>query len=158
MKAEGKKAEGKNNMKVPLLDLKLQYQTIKEEVMKVTEEIFESQYFILGPRVEALEKEIAEYCSSKHAVGVSSGTDALLISLMAADIGPEDKVITSTYTFFATAGSIARTGATPVFADIDPETYNISSKSIFRVMDGMTGKRKEKDKSHNPRPSIWSML
>jgi len=137
-------------MKVPLLDLKLQYQTIKEEVMKVTEEIFESQYFILGPRVEALEKEIAEYCSSKHAVGVSSGTDALLISLMAADIGPEDKVITSTYTFFATAGSIARTGATPVFADIDPETYNISSKSIFRVMDGMTGKERKKIKAIIP--------
>jgi dTDP-4-amino-4,6-dideoxygalactose transaminase len=137
-------------MKVPLLDLKLQYQTIKEEVMKVTEEIFESQYFILGPRVEALEKEIAEYCSSKHAVGVSSGTDALLISLMAADIGPEDKVITSTYTFFATAGSIARTGATPVFADIDPETYNISSKSISIVMDSMTGKERKKIKAIIP--------
>lgn len=137
-------------MKVPLLDLKLQYQTIKAEVMKVTEEIFESQYFILGPRVEALEKEIAEYCSSKHAVGVSSGTDALLISLMAADIGPEDKVITSTYTFFATAGSIARTGATPVFADIDPETYNISSKSISIVMDSMTGKERKKIKAIIP--------
>ena len=137
-------------MKVPLLDLKLQYQTIKEEVMKVTEEIFESQYFILGPRVEALEKEIAEYCSSKHAVGVSSGTDALLISLMAADIGHEDKVITPTYTFFATAGSIARAGATPVFADIDPETYNISSKSISRVMDNMTRKERSKLKAIIP--------
>ena len=134
-------------MKVPLLDLKLQYQTIREEVMKVTEEIFESQYFILGPRVEALEKEIAEYCSSKHAVGVSSGTDALLVSLMAADIGHEDKVITSTYTFFATAGSIARTGATPVFADIDPETYNISSESISRVIDGMTVEERGKLKA-----------
>jgi len=137
-------------MKVPLLDLKLQYQTIKEEVMKVTEEIFESQYFILGPRVEALEKEIAEYCSSKHAVGVSSGTDALLISLMAADIGHEDKVITPTYTFFATAGSIARAGATPVFADIDPETYNISSKSISRVMDNMTRKERSELKAIIP--------
>jgi dTDP-4-amino-4,6-dideoxygalactose transaminase len=137
-------------MKVPLLDLKLQYQTIKEEVMKVTEEIFESQYFILGPHVEALEKEIAEYCSSKHAVGVSSGTDALLISLMAADIGPEDKVIAPTYTFFATAGSIVRAGATPVFADIDSETYNISSESVYRVIDNMTREERNKLKAIIP--------
>ncbi len=137
-------------MKVPLLDLKLQYQTIKEEVLKVTEEIFESQYFILGPRVEALEKEIAEYCSSKHAVGVSSGTDALLISLMAADIGASDSVITPTYTFFATAGSIARAGATPVFADIDSKTYNISSESIYSVIDNMTRKERSKLKAIIP--------
>jgi len=129
-------------MKVPLLDLKLQYQTIKEEVLKVTEEIFESQHFILGSHVEELEEKIAEYCSSKHAVGVSSGTDALLISLMAADIGAGDSVITPTYTFFATAGSIARAGATPVFADIDAETYNISSESICRVIDDMTGEER----------------
>ena len=137
-------------MKVPLLDLKLQYQTIKEEVMKVTEEIFESQYFILGPRVEVLEKEIAEYCSSKHAVGVSSGTDALLVSLMAADIGSEDKVITSTYTFFATAGSIARAGATPVFADIDSKTYNISSKSVSKVINNLTKEERSKLKAIIP--------
>jgi dTDP-4-amino-4,6-dideoxygalactose transaminase len=137
-------------MKVPLLDLKLQYQTIKEEVMKVTEEIFESQYFILGPHVEALEKEIAEYCSSKHSVGVSSGTDALLISLMAADIGAGDSVITSTYTFFATAGSIARAGAIPVFADIDSKTYNISSESICRVIDDMTVEERGKLKAIIP--------
>jgi dTDP-4-amino-4,6-dideoxygalactose transaminase len=137
-------------MKVPLLDLKLQYQTIKEEVMKVTEEIFESQYFILGPRVEALEKEIAEYCSSKHAAGVSSGTDALLISLMAADIGAGDSVITPTYTFFATAGSIVRAGARPVFVDIDAETYNISSESICRVIDDMTGEERDKLKAIIP--------
>lgn len=137
-------------MKVPLLDLKPQYQTIKEEVLKVTEEIFESQYFILGPRVEALEKEIAEYCSSKHAVGVSSGTDALLISLMAADIGAGDSVITPTYTFFATAGSIARAGARPVFVDIDAETYNISSESICRAIDDMTGEERNKLKAIIP--------
>ncbi|MCK5507831.1 MAG: DegT/DnrJ/EryC1/StrS family aminotransferase [Desulfobacterales bacterium] len=137
-------------MKVPLLDLKLQYQTIKEEVMKVTEEIFESQYFILGPRVEALEKEIAEYCSSKHATGVSSGTDALLVSLMAADIGVDDCVITPTYTFFATAGSIARTGARPVFADIDSKTYNISSESVYKVINNMTREERSKLKAIIP--------
>ena len=137
-------------MKVPLLDLKPQYQTIKEEVLKVTEEIFESQHFILGSRVETLEKEIAEYCSSKHAVGVSSGTDALLISLMAADIGTGDSVITPTYTFFATAGSIARAGAKPVFVDIDSKTYNISSESVYRVIDNMTREERNKLKAIIP--------
>jgi len=94
------------SMKVPLLDLKEQYKTIKKEVLKTAEELFESQYFILGPRVTDLEEKIADYCSSKHAVGVSSGTDALLISLMAIDTGLKDMVITTPYTFFATAGSI----------------------------------------------------
>lgn len=125
-------------MRVPLLDLKSQYKKIKKEILKVTEEIFESQHFILGPRVEALENEIADYCVSKHAIGVSSGSDALLISLMAANIGPKDTVITSPYTFFATAGSIARTGAKPVFVDIDPDTYNISPECIERVVDSLT--------------------
>ncbi len=127
-------------MKVPLLDLKAQYKAIKEEILKVAEEIFESQYFILGPRVEALEKDIAGYCSSKHAVGVSSGTDALLISLMAADIGSQHTVVTTPYTFFATAGSIFRTGAKPIFVDIDPDTYNISPESLESVIAAMTGK------------------
>ena len=127
-------------MKVPLLDLKEQYKAIKEEILKVAEEIFESQYFILGPRVEALEKDIAGYCSSKHAVGVSSGTDALLISLMAADIGSQHTVVTTPYTFFATAGSIFRTGARPIFVDIDPDTYNISPESLESVIAAMTGK------------------
>jgi dTDP-4-amino-4,6-dideoxygalactose transaminase len=125
-------------MKVPLLDLKEQYKTIKKEVLETAEELFESQYFILGPRVTALEKEIAEYCTSKHAVGVSSGTDALLISLMAMDIGFKDIVLTTPYTFFATAGSIARTGARPVFVDIDPKTYNISPERIESAIDSMS--------------------
>ena len=124
-------------MKVPLLDLKSQYRTLKEEILEVTEEIFDSQYFILGPHVETLEKEIAEYCDTKHAVGVSSGTDALLISLMALGIGPGDLVITSTYTFFATAGCISRTGARPIFVDIDPDTYNIQPENLEKTLDAL---------------------
>jgi dTDP-4-amino-4,6-dideoxygalactose transaminase len=124
-------------MKVPLLDLKEQYKTIKKEVLEAAEEVFESQYFILGPKVSSLEKEIADYCISKHAVGVSSGTDALLISLMAIDTGLKDMVITTPYTFFATAGSIARTGARPIFVDIDPKTFNISSECLESVVDSM---------------------
>jgi dTDP-4-amino-4,6-dideoxygalactose transaminase len=137
-------------VKVPLLDLKEQYKTIKKEVLETAEELFESQYFILGPRVTALEKEIAEYCTSKHAVGVSSGTDALLISLMAMDIGNQDTVITTPYTFFATAGSIARTGARPTFVDIDPDTYNISPKSLEGAIDSMPRTERERLKAVIP--------
>lgn len=117
-------------MKVPLLDLKAQYQAIKDEVLAATRELYETQRFILGPEVEKLEEQIARYCHTEHAVGVSSGTDALLISLMAAGIGPGDEVITSPYTFFATAGSIVRVGATPVFVDIEEDTYNIAPEAI----------------------------
>ena len=137
-------------MKVPLLDLKAQYNSIREEILKVTQEVYESQYFILGPKVEELEKEIAAYCSSKHAIGVSSGTDALLISLVAADIGAEDFVITTPYTFFATAGSIARTEAVPVFVDIDPDTYNISTSGIENTINAMTSDQSSKLKAIMP--------
>jgi len=137
-------------MKVPLLDLKLQYETIKEEVLRVTEEIYQSQYFILGPHVEALEREVVEYCHSKYAVGVSSGTDALIISLMAADIGPGDLVITTPYTFFATAGCIARTGTKPIFADIDPDTYNISPENVENIINRMSGYERERLKGIVP--------
>jgi len=137
-------------MKVPLLDLKEQYKTIKEEVLETAEELFESQYFILGPRVASLEKEIADYCASKHAVGVSSGTDALLISLMAMDVGYQDTVITTPYTFFATAGSIARTGARPIFVDIDPDTYNISPECLESTIDSMSLKEVERLKAVIP--------
>jgi dTDP-4-amino-4,6-dideoxygalactose transaminase len=102
-------------MHVPLLDLKVQYQTIKDECLEVVQDIFESQQFILGPNVEKLEREIADYCATKYAVGVSSGTDALLLSLMAANIGYGDRVITTPYTFFATAGAVSRVGATSCF-------------------------------------------
>jgi len=124
-------------MKVPLLDLKNQYQSIREEILKVSAEVFESQYFILGPRVEALESEIAAYCKARHAVGVSSGTDALIISLMAAGVGPGDTVVTTPYTFFATAGSIVRVGARPIFVDIDPETFNISPQGLADALSAM---------------------
>ena len=137
-------------MKVPLLDLKEQYKTIKKEVLEAAEEVFESQYFILGPKVSSLEKEIADYCISKHAVGVSSGTDALLISLMAMGIGYQDTVITTPYTFFATAGSIARTGARPIFVDIDPDTYNISPERLESAIDSMSRTELERLKAVIP--------
>jgi len=137
-------------MKVPLLDLKAQYHSIREEIIKVTQEVYESQYFILGPKVEALEKEIAEYCSSRYSIGVSSGTDALLISLIAADIGHKDLVITTPYTFFATAGSIARAGAVPVFVDIDPDTYNISTSGIEKMVNEMNSDEKSRLKAIMP--------
>ncbi|MDP3284070.1 MAG: DegT/DnrJ/EryC1/StrS family aminotransferase [Desulfobacterales bacterium] len=137
-------------MKVPLLDLKAQYKTIKDEIMDVTADIFESQYFILGPHVEKLEKEIAGYCSVKYALGVSSGTDALLIALMAAGIGPGDSVITTPYTFFATAGSVARVGAKPIFADIDPDTYNISPDKISEIVCSMKAAERARLKAIMP--------
>jgi len=122
-------------MKVPLLDLKLQYQGIKEEIKEAVEEVFESQQFILGPKVKALEESVADYCGCKYAVGVSSGTDALLIALMAADIGAGHGVITTPYTFFATSGSIVRAGARPLFVDIDPATFNVDPVGIRKLIE-----------------------
>ncbi len=117
-------------MKVPMLDLQAQYAGIRAEIEPVVKEIFESQWFILGPHVESCERNIAAYCGSAHGIGVSSGTDALLLALMSEQIGPGDEVITTPYTFFATWGSIVRTGATPVPVDIDPITYNIDASLI----------------------------
>ena len=115
---------------VPLLDLKAQYAQIREEIEPVVKEVIESQYFIMGPKVQEFEKNIAKYCDVKHALGVSSGTDAILLALMALDIKPGDEVITTTYSFFATAGCISRLNAIPVFVDIDPESFNIDPALI----------------------------
>ncbi|MFH1943640.1 MAG: DegT/DnrJ/EryC1/StrS family aminotransferase [bacterium] len=121
-------------MNVPLLDLKAQYVKIKDEVRASIDEVCESQYFILGPKVQHLEERIAEYSEAKYGVGVSSGTDALLISLMAIDIMPGDEVITTPFTFFATGGVISRLGAKPVFVDIDPITFNIDASLIEQAI------------------------
>ncbi|MBD3182372.1 aminotransferase class V-fold PLP-dependent enzyme [Candidatus Poribacteria bacterium] len=117
-------------MSVPFIDLVKQYKSIKEEIDQAISEVVESQYFVLGPKVGELEERIADYCQIKHGIGVASGTDALLLSLMALDIGHGDEVITTPFTFFATAGSISRLGAKPVFVDIDPKTYNINPQLI----------------------------
>src|SRR5258707_4946035 len=125
-------------MHVPLLDLKAQYSTIKAEVEAAIADVMESQHFILGPKVEQCEKAIAQYSGCSHGVGVSSGTDALLACLMAESIGPGDEVITTPYTFFATVGAISRVGATPVFVDIDPTTYNLDTNQISERVTGKT--------------------
>ncbi len=120
---------------VPLLDLKAQFAQIRAEVMPVIESVCASQQFILGEHVRALESEIAHYCGASAGIGVSSGTDALLLALMALGIGTGDEVITSPYTFFATAGTIARVGARPVFCDIDPQNFNLSPAAVQAFID-----------------------
>ncbi len=135
-------------MHIPLLDLKAQYATIRDEIKPAIDEVLESQLFILGEKVVKLEEAIAKYSGSKFAVGVASGSDALLLALMALNVGYGDKVITTPYTFFATAGSISRLGALPVFVDIDHETYNISPHKIDTLL--KTASAKEKIKAIMP--------
>ncbi len=125
-------------MKVPLLDLKAQYSTIRSEIQQAIERVLESQHFILGPEVEGLEREIAAFCQAPFAIGLSSGTDALLAALMAIGIGRGDEVITTTYSFFATAGVIARLGARPVFVDIDPKTFNLDTGEVGQKITSRT--------------------
>jgi len=117
-------------MKVPFFDLSLQFQMIGNDIMSALDEVLKSQQFILGKQVETLEQTIAQYCHTKYAIGVASGSDALLLSLMALGIGAGDEVLIPPFTFFATAGAVSRAGATPVFVDIDPETYNIDPSQV----------------------------
>jgi dTDP-4-amino-4,6-dideoxygalactose transaminase len=117
-------------MKIPFFDLNSQFSSIKEEIKYALDEVFKTQQFILGPKVEALEQTIANYCQTRYAIGVASGSDAILLSLMALGIGKGDEVLLPPFTFFATAGSVSRVGATPVFIDIDQKTFNIDPSKI----------------------------
>jgi len=125
-------------MPIPLLDLKRQYEPMRSDMEKVLQEVAASQYFILGPEVEQFEKEAATWLKVDHAVGVASGTDALLVALMALEVGPGDEVILPTFTFFATAGVVARLGATPVFVDVDPVDFNMDPAALGDRVSGRT--------------------
>ena len=121
-------------MGVPLLDLKAHHEPLQQEILDAVEQVFKSQAFILGPEIAKLEERVAAYCQTKYGIGVTSGTDALLIALMALGVGPGDEVITSPYSFFATAGVVARLGAKPVLVDIDPKTFNIDPATISQAI------------------------
>ena len=131
-------------MKVPLLDLRPPLEELHDEIVKAVTQVIDSTCYIMGPEIDGLEKEISAYCRTNDAVGVSSGTDALLLALMVLDVGPGDLVLTSDFSFFATAGVIARLNSTPVFVDIDPQTFNIDPESLRNTlteMDAQTRKR-----------------
>ena len=132
--------EGTKSMRAafPFLDLKAQYAGIRREVLEAVTGVLDSQHFILGPEVEALEKEMRAMTGCSHAIGCASGSDALILALLALEIGRGDEVITTPFTFVASAGSIARVGAKPVFVDIDPETFNISSRAIEKAITNRT--------------------
>jgi dTDP-4-amino-4,6-dideoxygalactose transaminase len=125
-------------MKVPLLDLRQQYAALRPDMDAAVARVIESQYFILGPEVAAFEQEIAEFCGVRRAIGVSSGTDALLVALMAVGVGPGDEVVTTPFSFFATAGVIARLGATPVFVDIEAGSFNLDATRLEAALTART--------------------
>ncbi|HXG66965.1 MAG TPA: DegT/DnrJ/EryC1/StrS family aminotransferase [Blastocatellia bacterium] len=125
-------------MRIPMLDLKAQHEGIASEVEAAVRQVLDSQQFILGPEVKALEREIAAYCDCEHAIGCASGSDALLLALMALGVGPGDEVITTPFTFFATAGAIVRLGARPVFVDIEETSFNIDAGLIEKAVTGRT--------------------
>ena len=131
-------------MKVPLLDLRPPLEELRDEIVEAVTQVIDSTRYIMGPEIDALEKEISAYCGTNDAVGVSSGTDALLLALMVLDVGPGDLVLTSNFSFFATAGVVARLNATPVFVDIDSKTFNLDPESLKMAlanMDEQTRKR-----------------
>jgi len=128
---------------VPLLDLKAQYAPLRDEVEAVIREVCDSQHFVMGPKVTALEEEIAAYSHARHGIGVSSGTDALLVALMALEVGSGDEVITTPFTFFATGGVVARLGARPVFCDIEPNTYNLDPESVREFLEERCERRRD---------------
>jgi dTDP-4-amino-4,6-dideoxygalactose transaminase len=125
-------------MKVPFLDLKAQYHSVKNELHEAVNRVLESQKYVLGPDVQALEAELADLCGVRHGVGVSNGSDALLAALMALDLKPDDEVIVPPFTFFATAASVLRAGAKPVFADILPDTFNIDPQAVEKAVSPKT--------------------
>src|SRR5262252_11071632 len=127
-----------SRMTIPILDLKAQYASIRNEIQAAVNSVLENQHFILGPEVKALEKEIADYCGTKYAVGVASGTDALILGLKACGIGPGDKVIVPSFTFIATADAVSALGAKPVFVDIEPDTFNLDPSLIEPLIDAST--------------------
>ena len=137
-------------MKVPLLDLHPPLKDLRDEIIEGVTRVIDSTCYIMGPEIDCLEKEIAEYCGTEDAVGVSSGTDALLISLMVLDVGPGDIVLTTNFSFFATAGVVARLNATPVFIDIDPETFNIDPEQLRFTLNEMDDERRKRVKALIP--------
>jgi dTDP-4-amino-4,6-dideoxygalactose transaminase len=126
------------DISVPLLDLQAQYRPIRDDLLAAMVRVADSQQFILGPEVDALERDLAAYVGVEHAIGVSSGTDALLVALMALGVGPGAEVVTPAYSFFATAGCVSRLGATPVFVDIDPVTFNVDVAAVARAITSRT--------------------
>ena len=137
-------------MKVPLLDLHPPLKGLRDEIVEAVTRVIDSTCYIMGPEIGELEKEIAEYCGTEDAVGVSSGTDALLVSLMVLDVGPGDIVLTSNFSFFATAGVVARLNATPVFVDIDPETFNIDPNLLRVTLTEMDEEKRRRVKAIIP--------